>query len=164
MLTLSLLGSPWGQRPKNYLPSMSKKYKMKDVTPRRLCMSHFFFNGTNFWREGTGDFRLSGEQIWKSIWNEHKIITWSSIGSISTPNDYLNTVFDDVVSLPGSCENNALSRSPWEKLQLVAFLSLCVLQERNTCYLQIVLSNRNIFTWIVRRALNAISNRNKNKT
>ena len=42
------------------------------------------------------------------------------IGSISRPNDYLNTVFDDVVSLPGSCENNALSRSPREKLQLVA--------------------------------------------
>ena len=48
------------------------------------------------------------------------------IGSISRPNDYLNTLFDDVVSLPGSCENNALSRSPREKLQLVAVLSLRV--------------------------------------
>ena len=38
------------------------------------------------------------------------------IGSISTPNDYLNTVFDDhVVSLPGSCENNALLTVPTRK-------------------------------------------------
>ena len=29
-------------------------------------------------------------------------------GPISMPNDYLNTVFDDVVSLCGSCRNNAL--------------------------------------------------------
>ena len=48
------------------------------------------------------------------------------IGSVSTPNDYLNTVFDDVVSLPGSCGNYALSRSPRVKLQLVAVLSLRV--------------------------------------
>ena len=56
---------------------MSKKYKMADVTPRRLCVSYFFFNGTDFWREGAGYFMLSGEKIWKSIWNEHKIIAWS---------------------------------------------------------------------------------------
>ena len=30
------------------------------------------------------------------------------IGPISTLNDYLNTVFDDVVSLCRSCRNNAL--------------------------------------------------------
>ena len=71
ILTLSLLGSPWGQRPiKNYLQSMSKKYKMADVTPRRFCVGHFFFSRTDFWREGTGYFRSSGEQIEKSIWNE----------------------------------------------------------------------------------------------
>ena len=39
---------------------------------------------------------------------------------IFTPNAYLNTVFNDVVSLCGSCRNNALPRSPWEMLQLVA--------------------------------------------
>ena len=33
---------------------------------------------------------------------------------ISTPNDYRNTVFDDVISLSGSYRNNALPRSPRE--------------------------------------------------
>ena len=42
------------------------------------------------------------------------------IGPISTPNNYLNTVFDDVVRLRGRCRNNALPRSPREKLQLVS--------------------------------------------
>ena len=51
------------------------------------------------------------------------------------PNDYLNTVLDDVVSLFGSCRSNALPRSPREKLSLVAILSLRMkslsLQEKN---------------------------------
>ena len=38
------------------------------------------------------------------------------IGPISRLNDYLNTVFDDVVSLCRSCRNNALSQSLREKL------------------------------------------------
>jgi len=36
---------------------------------------------------------------------------------------FLNTVFDDVFSLGGSCRNNTLPWSPREKLQLVAILS-----------------------------------------
>jgi len=40
---------------KNYLPSTSKKDEMVDGTPRRLCMSHPFFNGADFW-EGDGSF------------------------------------------------------------------------------------------------------------
>ena len=46
--------------------SVQLKDKMVDRTPRRLCMSH-----SNFCREGVGHFRLSGEQMCKSIWNEH---------------------------------------------------------------------------------------------
>ena len=38
------------------------------------------------------------------------------ISSISTRNNYLNTVFDEVVSLCESCRNNALPRSPGENL------------------------------------------------
>ena len=38
------------------------------------------------------------------------------IDSISTPNDYLNTAFDDVVSLCRSCRKNALPRSAQERL------------------------------------------------
>ena len=41
------------------------------------------------------------------------------VGPISTPNDYLNTVFDEVVSLRKSCRYYALPRSPREKLQFV---------------------------------------------
>ena len=60
------------------------------------------------------------------FWKNPKLLR-GVFGPISTPNDYLNTVFNEVVSqLPGSCENNALSRSPREKLQLVAVLSLRV--------------------------------------
>ena len=35
---------------------------------------------------------------------------------LATPNYYLNTVFDGVISLRGSCRNNALPRFPREKL------------------------------------------------
>ena len=54
--------------------------------------------------------------------------------TVSYSNDY-RTVFDDVVSLGGSCRNNFLPPSSREKLQLVIILSLRVkilsLQERN---------------------------------
>ena len=60
------------------------------------------------------------------------------IGSFSMLNDYnLNTVFDDV-SMREGFRNNALPRSPGEKLQLVAILLLHVkrlsLQERNMLF------------------------------
>ena len=38
------------------------------------------------------------------------------IGPISMPNDYLNTVFHDVVSLCGRGRNNVHPQSPWKKL------------------------------------------------
>ena len=44
---------------------------------------------------------------------------------ISTPNDYRNTVFDDVISLSGSYRNNALQRSPRESFSLLQ-LSPCI--------------------------------------
>ena len=84
-------------------------------------MSHFFFNGPIFGGRGRVIScclanRFGSPKLLRGV-----------IGSIFTPNDYLNTVFNEVVSqLPGSCENNALSRSPREKLQLVAVLCLRV--------------------------------------
>ena len=61
--------------------SVQQKDKMAGGTPRKLRMSHSVGNGTwnvaNFCRVGTGHFRSSGKQIWKSIWGEHKIIAWS---------------------------------------------------------------------------------------
>lgn len=38
------------------------------------------------------------------------------VGPITMPNNYLNTIFDDVISLCWSCRNNARPRSPGEKL------------------------------------------------
>ena len=38
---------------------------------------HSLFNRADFCVEGTGHFRSSGQQIQKSIRNEHKIISWS---------------------------------------------------------------------------------------
>ena len=104
-----------------HLDSAQQKDKMVDRTPRRLCIFYSSFIGSNFCREGTGHFRLSGKQIWKSIWTNTKLLQ-GVIGPVSTPNDSLNTVFNDVVSLCESCRNNALPRSPWEKLSLVAIL------------------------------------------
>ena len=53
---------------------MSKKEKMVDGAPRRLCVSHSHFNGAN----GDKLFQVIRQtDLCKSIWNEHKIIAWS---------------------------------------------------------------------------------------
>lgn len=54
-----------------------KKDKMADGAPRSLCLSHPCFNVADFCREGTGHFRYSRGQIWKSILNKYKLIAWS---------------------------------------------------------------------------------------
>ena len=93
---------------------------MADVTPRRFCVCHFFFNRTDLWREGRVISCCLANRFGSPFGTNTKLLR-GFIGSTFTPNDYLNTVFNEVVSqLPGSCESNALSRSPREKLQLVA--------------------------------------------
>ena len=78
--------------------------------------------------------------------------------------------FDNCVSLCGSCSVETMpSHGPHGKsLDLLQNYSLPVCEKsflkKGICYLQITLSNSNIFTWKVRRALNAISYRNKTKT
>ena len=52
--------------------------------PRRLCVSYSHFNAANFCGDGTGHFRFSDEQTWKSIWNKHNITAWSGPISISS--------------------------------------------------------------------------------
>ena len=120
--------------------SVQQKDKMAGGTPRNLCMSHSVGNGTwngaNFCRVGTGHFRSSGEQNWKSIfWGKHKIIAWS----------YSAYICGESVSKYSICVCGSKVNT-----------------RRNILY--IVLSKRNIFTWIVRRALNAISDRSKTET
>ena len=115
--------------------SVQQNDKMVDGTPRRFCVSHSPFNGADFCGEGTGNFRSSGETIWES---NSKLLR-GVIGPMSTANDDLNTEFDDVVSLCGSCRNNALPLPPKEKPRLVAILSLRArkslsFKERNNRY------------------------------
>ena len=54
-----------------------KKDKIADDSPTRRLVSHSPFSWGRFLLEGDGYFRSSGEQIWKSIWNKHKITAWS---------------------------------------------------------------------------------------
>ena len=109
--------------------SVGKKQKNKkaDGSPRRRYVSHSLFNRADFCGEGTG---ISGRLTnrFGSRFGTSTELFREVIGPISTPNDYLNAVFDDIISLCGSWKkkNNALPRSPREKLQLVAiFLPAC---------------------------------------
>ena len=90
--------------------------------------------GADFYGEGKGH-RFGLANRFGARFGTNTKLSHGVIRPISTPNDYLNKVFDDLVSLCGSCRNNALPRSAWEKLQLVAILSLretrLSLQERN---------------------------------
>ena len=91
----------------------NKKNKKADGSPRRRYVSHSLFNRADSCGERTGISSRFGTstKLFRGV-----------IGPISTPNDSLNAVFDDIISLCGSCRNNALPRSPREKLQLVAIL------------------------------------------
>ena len=67
-----IIGQPLRATPNEELPSI---YGGRDS--QKAFRVPFLLQWTDFWREGAGYFMLSGEQIWKSIWNEHKIIAWS---------------------------------------------------------------------------------------
>ena len=103
--------------------SVQQKDKRADGTPRRLCLSHCLFNRVDYCGKGTGHFWSSGKQLWKTIWNK----CMELLVLYLRPNDFLNTVFDDVVSLFGSCSNNALSILPLRVRSLF-------LRERNMLY------------------------------
>ena len=97
---------------RNYLPSMSKKDKMTHSQKGSPS------NGAEICEEGTGHFRWSGEPAWTSIWSEHKISAWSYWPYIY---NYLNTIFDKLVSLWGSFRNHALPRSHGKSFNLLQF-------------------------------------------
>ena len=135
--------------------------KIADRNPRRLCVSHSPFNGADF--VGRGQV-ISGHLAnrFGSGFRSNAKLLHGVIDPISVPNDYLNTVFDDVVSLCGSCRKNALLWSPQENLKTCCnSLHVC---KKVSLQAKVAPSNRSIFTQIVRRALNAISDRNKTKT
>ena len=64
-----------------------KKDKIADGSPTRLCVS-YSFNAADYCGKGTGYFRSSGEQKWKSNWSEQKLD--EVIAPISTSSDYLD--------------------------------------------------------------------------
>ena len=107
-------------------PSKNKRNKKADGSPRRCYVSHSLFNRADFCGEGTGISGCLTNRFGSRFGTSTKLFR-GVIGPISTPNDSLNAVFDDIISLCGSCRNNALPRSPREKLQLVAILSLRVI-------------------------------------
>ena len=103
-------------------PSKKKtKNKMADGSPRRRYVSHSLFNRADSCGEGTGISGRLTNRFGSRFGTSTKLFR-GVIGPISTPNDYLNAVFYDIINLCGSCRNNALPRSPREKLQLVAIL------------------------------------------
>ena len=83
--------------------SVGKKQKNKkaDGSPRRRYVSHSLFNRADFCGEGTG---ISGRLTnrFGSRFGTSTELFREVIGPISTPNDYLNAVFDDIISLCGS--------------------------------------------------------------
>ena len=87
--------------------------------------SYSLLNGADICREGTGHFRSSCKQKWKSNWSEQNKLRGVIFPSISTPNDYLDTVVDDVVSLRWS-KKKCLPTVPLEKFQFDGILSLRV--------------------------------------
>ena len=95
---------PRGQHPiKKWVLSIPKKDKMLDGAPRRLCKYHPSLNGADFCG---GGWVISGLLVdgFGSWFGTNTKLLHGVMGPISTPNDYLNTVFDDAVSLHGSCK------------------------------------------------------------
>ena len=92
--------------------SVHQKDKTADGTPRRLCVSHSFSMGPISAERG----RVISGHLAKWFGTNTKLLR-EVIKPISTPNNYLNTAFKSTsVSLCGSCRNNAIPRSPREKL------------------------------------------------
>ena len=117
----------------------SKEDKMADGTPRMLCMSHSPFNGADFCGEEMGHFRSSGEQTGNRFGTNTKLLC-GGIGPIYTYTEWLSKYSIQWCSytVQELQKQAALLWSWWEKLQLVAILSLYMkslsLQERNILF------------------------------
>ena len=125
----------------------------------------FPLNGADFCGEGMGHFKSSGEKIWKSIWNECKIIAW-----IYWPYIYAEWLSNYSTQWCVGAEETFPSHGPHGKsfnlLQFSPFpVPSCEKSVLSRKEYAICRSPRqiesNIFTCIVGRTLNAISDRNK---
>ena len=113
---------------------MSKKTKWRTELPEGFACPISPSMGPIFAGRGRVISSRRANKAFGSRFGTNTKLLRGVFGPISMPNDYLNTVFDDVVSLCGSCRNNALPRSPILSLR-VKSLSI---QERNhwgICYL-----------------------------
>ena len=81
--------------------SEKKKKKKADGSPRRRYVSHSLFNRADFCGEGTGISGRLTNRFGSRFGTSTKLFR-GVIGPISTPNDSLNAVFDDIISLCGS--------------------------------------------------------------
>ena len=155
---------PWGQSPikkmrSNILSEVCQKRQNGGRNSQKALRVPFPLQWGRFLRKGDGSFEVVGRtHLPGSPFGTNTKLLRGVFGLISMPNDYLNTVFDDVVSLWGSRRNNALPRSP--------ILSLRAWKEslRNMLLVDRPLKQKHIHLWIVRRASNAISRRNKIET
>ena len=89
---------------------------MADRTPRKLCNSHSLFSGANFCEEGRVISGCLANRFGSRFGQTQNYCVELLALYLRRVNDYLNAVFDDVVSLCGSCRNNALPPSLQEKL------------------------------------------------
>ena len=115
----SLKGNVQSRNEKHIL-SMSKKTKWRMDLPLGFACPINPSKGPIIARKGRVISSHSLANRFRIRFGTNPKLLCGVIGPISTPNNYLNTVFDDVVRLRGSCRNNALPRSPREKLQLVS--------------------------------------------
>ena len=75
--------------------------KKADGSPRRRYVSHSLFNRADFCGEGTGISGRLTNRFGSRFGTSTKLFR-GVIGPISTPSDYLNAVFNDIISLCGS--------------------------------------------------------------
>ena len=74
-----IIPCPWSQRPIEKWRTLrlcSRKTKWRREVEEGFGCPMAAWMGP-IWRRGGVHFKSSGEQIWKSIWNEHKIVAWS---------------------------------------------------------------------------------------
>ena len=111
-----LLGCLWGQHPIKKCEANSFCQKWQTEIPEGFACPIPSINGADF----VGRERvISGNPAnrFGSGFGSSTKLLHEVINPISVPNGYLNTVFDDVVSLCGSCRKNALPWSPQENLK-----------------------------------------------
>ena len=147
---------------------MSKKIKWRTELPESFASPILSLVGPIFARRD-----VSFQVVWRTDLevdvDEHKIIVWSYWPYICAVNDYLNAVFDDVVSLCGSCRNSPPTVPTGKALSCCNSLPVCeksFLKKEicyNFCRLPCQIKTYSL-GWTVRRALNTISDRNKTET